>query len=135
MGLRPDYPDYEPGIDCFVCNDLLFNGVTPKYVEADISGISKCLPELPDPPNGTFLLTQQANPCVWLLTAAGMSYVWELRIDRSLFYVIIAGGQWFNSEVMHTCFDAFVNQNVCGVGAVYGENGYGLCYWGPTIGP
>lgn len=135
MGLDPKHPDYEPGNQCNVCKDILFAGVTPKYVEADVSGINPC-PGIEDPaPNGTFLLTQGVNPCFWQYTTNGLFINWELRIDRSILSIGVLGLWWFRAIVEDTCFDAFVNVNVCGEGPVIGENGYVLLYWGPTIGP
>lgn len=135
MGTNPETPNYEPGNKCVYCWEILFNDITPKYVEADISGIEKCIPAFPDPPNGTFLLEQQVNACQWRYAVGPIIMTWELRVDESRFIILAAGAIWFNSIVGDTCIDAFVNQNVCGVGPTLGENGYALCYWGPTIGP
>lgn len=135
MGLDPEHPDYEPGVQCVLCKDLLFDGVTPKYVEADISGIERCPIAIGPTPDGTFLLTQSAA-CRWqYLSPDDIAFIWELNPGTSIFSILRLGFIWFRSNVPDNCIDAFVNQNVCGVGPVYGENGYALCYWGPTIGP
>lgn len=135
MGLDPEYPVYEPGDECALCVDLLFDGLTPKYVEVDVSGITKCPIAPVDPPNGVFLLTQTA-PCRWqLLTDDFVAFIWELNNNQSIFSILRLGMIWFKANVAFDCFDAFVNENVCGVGPVWGEDGYALCYWGPTIGP
>lgn len=135
MGTDPETDDYEEGAECALCVDALFDGVTPKYVEVDVSGITKCPIAPNDPPNGTFLLTQTAA-CRWqFLTDDFVAFIWELNAGNSIFSILRLGFIWFTATVADDCIDAFANQNVCGVGPVYGENGYALCYWGPTIGP
>lgn len=135
MGTAPDNDDYDSGDDCAICLDVLFDGVTPKYVEADVFGVVKCPMAFGDPPAGTFLLTQTA-PCSWMYLFDGKySLSWDLRPHDSTFIITFPGFFWFLSIVLEPCFDAFVNQNVCGVGPTFGENGYVTLWWGPTIGP
>lgn len=135
MGLDPEYPDYEEGDECPLCVDLLFDGLTPKYVEADVSGIVAC-PLIPmSPPVGTFLLTQTYDPCKWEYMTPEFVITWGLEPDRSYLTIWVAGGKWFYSEVLDQCFDAFVNELDCSVGLTLGENGYVTLWWGPTIGP
>lgn len=135
MGLPPEHPDYEPGNDCAVCHSLLFDDVTPKYIEVDFSGVVAC-PGAPLPVlNGTYLLTQSGDPCLWSIAWDVFFIDYRLRFNESRLRAGSPGLTCFQSIVLDSCFDAFANQNVCGVGPVYGENGYGLCYWGPTIGP
>lgn len=135
MGLPPDHPDYEPGEDCLWCHDVLFGGVTPKYVEADVSGIVKCPGVVLEPPQGTFLLTQKVNPCFWRYEAIGFFIEWWLEQNRSSVLIWEAGFWWFSAGPEHACFDAFVNNNICNGPPAIGEDGYVLLYWGPTIGP
>lgn len=135
MGLDPEFPDYEEGDACPVCVDILFNGVTPKYVEIDVSGITKCPIAIGDPPNGTFLLTQ-VQPCIWRASVFPDNFEWNLQVARSFFKIFQTPFEiWFSSDWAVECYDAFVNQNICGVGPAYGANGYVLVWWGPTIGP
>lgn len=134
MGTDPETSDYDPGNDCTVCVDVLFDGVTPKYVEADVVGIVKCIGVPDDPPSGTFLLTQAVLACLWQYTENGLFINWELRAGSSILTVGVPGFRWFHATVFEICWDAFVNQNVCGAGPVIGEDGYVTLWWGPTIG-
>jgi len=135
MGLAPEYPDYEEGDECEVCVDILFDGSTPKYVEAYVTGVTLC----PGAPSividGTFLLTQ-SGPCVWGLIVAGILYTWTLRVGQSVFGITSGPAIFFSSIVNDDCYDAFVNQNgPCNWPFIAGTGGYVLLYWGPTIGP
>ncbi|MBA7699059.1 hypothetical protein ES703_107744 [subsurface metagenome] len=134
MGLDPEHPNYEPGIECPLCVDLLFNGLTPKYVEADIFGIDQCPAMDPVPGDSTVLLTQDIA-CRWIHDGPPWSFVWELTPGQSLFTVTWAMQFAFQRIVADNCIDAFVNANDhCGF-PVAGINGYVTCWWGPTIGP
>jgi len=135
MGTDPETDDYEAGDACTLCVDLLFDGTTPKYVEVDVSGIVKCGIAPNDPPNGTWLLTQAEEPCVWRLTSGVFSFMWKLGANRSQLSIWQGMFVWFIADIVNECIDAFVNElSGCLVGQ-YGEDGYALCYWGPTIGP
>lgn len=135
MGLDPEHPDYEPGVPCPVCEDILFDGVTPKYVECVLSGIERC-PGSPDEDvNGTYLLEQQPDPCLWWYFSAPISIRWRLGGAASRLEVWRGVESWFDSTVLDVCFDAFVNGNVCGVWPAIGHEGYAVLWWGPTIGP
>ncbi len=136
MGTDPAKPDYEPGRRCGTCEDILFNGVTPKYVEVDFSGIV-CCPGIQGPaPNGTYLLTQNAiNPCQWDAGFPTDIRRWRLEPARSYLLLMEGGFNWFNSYPYLTCMDAFINENVCPLNLAVGFDGYAVCFWGPTIGP
>lgn len=135
MGLDPEFDEYEEGDECPSCVDILFDGVTPKYVEADISGIIKCPMVIPDPPNGTVLLTQTV-PCTWKTVVGINFYEWILGPASSMFTIYSAPTfVWFVHIRALLCCDAFVNSNVCGVGGAMGDSGYATIWWGPTIGP
>ena len=135
MGTDPETDDYEEGVECPLCVDLLFGGVTPKYVEADITGIVKCPGTPIEPPNGTFLLTQTVLPCVWEYVDVPLVIRWRLLADRSIFDVRWFEAFWFFNRIDEICFDAFVNENVCDGVQIAGQDGYALIWWGPTIGP
>ncbi len=135
MGTDPETPAYEEGVKCVVCWELLFDDITPKYIEVDFSGVEACPGAPLDVINGTFLLTQSVDECLWSLVWGVYFIDFRLRPGESRLRAGSPGLVCFQSIVADDCIDAFVNQNVCGVGPVYGENGYGLCYWGPTIGP
>lgn len=136
MGIDPENPDYEPGDECTRCVNVLFNGLTPKYVEADISLIVKCPFAIGDPPNGTVLLTQNPmSSCQWIAGAHPNFITWTLLAGHSIFSAGTIPFFWFFADVAFECIDAFVNTLVCGVGPTYGESGYAACWWGPTIGP
>lgn len=135
MGIDPENTDYEPGDACPECVDSLFGGITPKYVEIDVSGLRRCPIAHVDPPDGTFLLTQN-QPCQWVFADGFRGYAWRLLNDRSILRLDWVGFfNFFYSEVMHTCIDAFANQTLCGLPNDYADSGYVTCWWGPTIGP
>ncbi|MBA7680739.1 hypothetical protein ES703_89060 [subsurface metagenome] len=135
MGTLPPTPAYEEGDECPVCVDLLFGGVTPKYVEIDVTGLNRCPIATEDPPDGTYLLTQAA-PCLWTLTVGNRGYAWRLLNGRSILRLDWIGFfNFFYSSVLESCYDAFANQTVCGLPNDWAEDGYVTCWWGPTIGP
>ncbi len=135
MGIDPENPDYEPGDECPRCVDVLFDGVTPKYVEADIVDIEDCPASgILVPPNGTYLLTQFA-PCEWRYFVDNLLIGWKLEIGQSRLFIGFNPGEWFFALVAHECIDAFANELNCGPGNVFGEKGYVTLWWGPTIGP
>jgi len=134
MGIPIEYPDYPEGDECALCVDVLFGGVTPEFVIAIVQGLEKCLPYpawAPEPPNGTFKLTQTA-PCTWQFTRADtVSFIWQLTAGHSIFSILFPGFIFFTSDIPSNCYDAFPNSNVCGVGPVLCESGYVTCWWGP----
>lgn len=135
MGLRTTFPDYYPGGPCNVCKDVIFEGVTPMFVEAWVFGIVKC-PGIPiEPPNGNFLLTQTVLPCVWEYVDVPLVIRWRLLADRSIFDIRWFESFWFFARIDDICFDTFDNENVCGVGLIAGDNGWVTIFWGPGIGP
>lgn len=135
MGTDPETDDYESGLECALCVDELFDGLTPKYVEADVSGVVMCA-GVPQPdPNGTFLLTQ-VLACRWELVGPVWRYRWTLAVGVSVFEIQAGPSFCFTSSPAFECFDTFVNSLIaCSPPFVIGHSGYVLCYWGPTIGP
>lgn len=137
MGLPPDDDSYPPGDECLVCVDELFGGVTPKYVNAIVHDLEKCLPFpvwAEEPPDGVILLTQ-TTPCAWqFISPTFMSFAWSLEANRSNFAIIRLGFKYFESHVADKCYDAFPNELVCGEGPHLTEGGYVTCWWGPGIG-
>lgn len=136
MGTDPATPDYEPGKRCPTCEDTLFGGVTPKYVEARFVGIV-CCPGIPGPaPNRVFLLEQNAvNPCQWDAGFPIDIFRWRLEAARSYLLLMEGGFNWFNSYPHLTCLDFFLNENVCSINLAVGFSGFAQVFWGPTIGP
>lgn len=134
MGLDPEHPIYEPGDDCTLCSGLLFAGITPKYVEIDVFGITACPIAFDPAPNGTWGLAQAEGPCVWRLTSGVYSFMWKLDANRSQLSIWQGMWPWFIADVVDECFDAFINSLVGCVGPIYGIGGYVTCWWGPTIG-
>lgn len=135
MGLDPEFPDYEAGVDCGSCHASLFDNVTPKYVEANVAGGADC----PGSPftfsDGVFLLTQSVNPCLWIGTVAPWAVQWQLRVADSIFSISLPGAFWFFDQILSTCQTSFANSNVCGVGLAEGFGGTAEIFWGPTIDP
>lgn len=135
MGTKPDKDVFEPGEECPTCVDILFGGITPKYVEVDVVDIEKCPGPAIEIPDGTYLLTQSEFPCIWHGFYDVGVFLWDLRADDSRFHIGIPDKTFFWSLVEDTCIDAFVNQETCDMPGALGFNGYVTCWWGPTIGP
>lgn len=138
MGLDPNDDTFEAGDECTVCVDELFGGVTPKTVLAIVQDIVMCpgVPPLDPMPNGSFNLTQLANPCHWgCVGPGGYSYTWTLHADRSDFAIETAHTIMFFSRVMEICFDAFSNQADCAGLLTITHEGYVTVWWGPDIPP
>jgi len=135
MGTDPDNDDYDDGLECAVCVDILFDGKTPKYVEVDMSGVLKCPVSIGEPPNGTTLLTQ-TEVCKWVGMTGTDTFEWHLNPDDSVLICYAAHWVfWFKAQPVIVCCDAFVNENDCEDEDDWGVGGYATVWWGPTIGP
>lgn len=135
MGTDPSTDDYEPGIQCPLCKDVLFDGITPKYVEADIFGIIQCPGKPAVPTNGTCLLTQ-TFACRWFGLYEGWDVTWNLAGLASGLDISQVLLRAFVGFVADDCIDAFVNVQVdCVAPFNCGRDGYVTLWWGPTIGP
>jgi len=136
MGLDPNDDSYPDGDECVLCVDELFKGTTPNCVIAIVQDIVPCFPESPihgTPPNGSFYLPQ-VGPCEWAATILKDIYLnWVLSANWSMAMITYPGFYWFKSDIYQNCFDAFPNDNECGVGPVLGEGGYITFWWGPGI--
>lgn len=136
MGLDPNDNSFPAGNTCAVCEDELFDGVTPICVLAIVQGIEAC-PWVPIPPydipNGAFLLWQD-GPCHWSkIVGPGKVIGWTLLGDRSRFVITQEPAVWFFAEVMSICHDAFANTRDCDLHATYGAGGYATVWWGPQM--
>ncbi len=135
MGLDPEFPNYEAGVDCAVCKSVIFNEVTPKYIEANVQGVLPC----PTPPlvftNGVYQLPQTA-PCLWNLILPGLINVaYQLNIGSSTFSVTAPPFIFFVEQIFVNCQTSFTNTAVCGVGGAIASGGTAEVFWGPTIDP
>lgn len=137
MGLNPENPDYEIGIDNPTCHASLFASETPKYVEVRIEGITKCPFVVPDPPNGAFLLTQLAGGTLWRFLTVDYIITWELSAAFSRFQALTLFGAiffgWFFHQRNVTCQTDFINQTNCANPRTLGSNGTSKIFWGPAI--
>lgn len=136
MGLDPNDDSYPAGNECGICVDELFGGTTPNFILAIIQDIVKC-PGIPpgfgEPPNGAFCIPQIDN-CRWSgMLDANNSLDWQLLPAESRLYVNWPGFSWFKNIIADKCYDAFLNDNVCGVGLAIGSGGYVTLWWGPQI--
>lgn len=134
MGLSPKFDDYPGGASCALCEDDIFNGKTPFFVEAWVFGIIQCPGPPADPPNGVFLLPQ-VDPCRWTLVSPPLIFDWFLAADRSVFQIASVPDRfWFFSQIFETCIDTFDNQHECGPPIILGDGGWVTIFWGPGIG-
>lgn len=133
MGTDPITPIFDPGADCNLCKDVIFDGVTPLYVEAHVMGIEQC-PAMREVPEDSVVILTQDTTCRWLLNGPPWTYVWDLIAGQSLFTITFAGQFAFQQIVAINCLSTFTNANIhCGF-PVAGINGTVEVLWGPTIG-
>ncbi len=135
MGLDPNDPTWDPGIACPNCAAVIFDTVTPKYVLATMTSIEKCPVSIGDPPNSSFILTQNpVLPCTWSYAVAGLNIDWILGAANSIFRAFDGLTFWFLQDAPFTCVDAFVNQLACSPMISRGHLGQAKVFWGPQIG-
>ncbi|MBA7580470.1 hypothetical protein ES708_22362 [subsurface metagenome] len=138
MGLDPTDPVFEPGAQCGNCKDVIFGGITPKYIELRMHDVVQCAGPTA-PPNGVILMTQQGgSPCIYngnigvsfftIIFKAATTEVFVLIIIGAVFYY------WFRNLNALVCSDLVANTNVCPGAQIIGEGGHVHLYWGPTIG-
>lgn len=135
MGLDPENDNFEIGNRCGFCEDSIFGGSTPKWVEAHFVNIAKCPLGIGTPPNQVFLLEQTAAPCFWRVVIGFVIVEFRLFAANSLLQIIDFNNFWFFSFPANTCVLRFNNQVTCGAPQAYGTGGIGAIVWGPTIGP
>lgn len=135
MGTSPPNPTYEAGDECTHCHSVIFNDVTPKYVEIVVSDIDVCPLAIGPAPDGTFLLTQREIPCIWSLNLGRFTYSWRLTATNSVLTINEGLQIWFAAETFTACIDTFVNDTFCANPQDDGVNGTVTVHWGPTIGP
>lgn len=135
MGVDPENPDYPGGAACHICEDELFDGKTPFFVEASLMGLEQCPDRPAIPANGVYLLEQTA-PCRWELFTGAFLFVWTLADGLSKFTISTGPLFIFNGFSFEDCIDVFNNSIVdCVPGGSWGKNGWVAVFWGPTIGP
>ncbi|MBA7673968.1 hypothetical protein ES703_82175 [subsurface metagenome] len=135
MGLKPTFPDYYPGAPCPDCRDVIFDGVTPMFVEAWVFGIALCLGAPPFDPNRVWLLEQTA-PCQWLGGEAGFGFSLIYTPTNSIFTISSGPVVLFSDNIALTCQTLFNNLNlICNFPNPAGINGWVTIFWGPGIGP
>lgn len=135
MGLDPEHSDYEPGIPCPICNDVIFGGVTPKYVHIEFSGIEKCPGTERAAYNRGFVLTQTDNPCVWEWTECAIMVQWQLEMARSRCQLWNIDHFEFVGDVFTQCVDHFNNLMNCDDPMTFHHGGTAVITWGTNIGP
>lgn len=136
MGDPPDLDEWPPGDDCAQCKSVIFDEITPKYVEVLIAGLVKCPLAVLDPPDGVYLLEQDnIIPCLWGGLAGPIGLSWFLNAGKSLFQADIGMGLfWFQHQTNNPCDTIFTNQlGPCG-GDVQAIGGTADIFWGRTIG-
>lgn len=134
MGTPPPSEIWEEGAACATCVDVIFDGSTPKYVEAHVKDVIIC-PGVPPPgPDGVLVLPQLAA-CTWGVAKGAWTYRYQLFAGTSLFSIMAGPGIAFFHQPIAICQTSFTNQQlVCA--PPFGIAKLGTCeiYWGPTIG-
>lgn len=122
MGL-PWPPLPEPGEQCHLCKHKFRNQITPKYMYAQVGGVSICPlipPGLPDV-NGVHRLVQDPlNLCHWWVVIAlpwgNIGYDLSWGPGGSVFFISsVPGFSFFGSTHFVLCKENYINQNICGV--------------------
>ena len=132
MGLDPTDDDYTAGVPCPTCHDVSFGGVTPKFVFAHFSGVTRCPFGLGQNPNGTWKLTQvDGFPCLWLGVVAGWLCFYGLLVGSSvtLLSQVSANEAFFGDD--DDCHSFFTNQLDCDDIEVDWSGGQCTITWGP----
>ena len=127
--------NYPPGVDNPTCNISLFDGITPEFVEARVKGIVKCPITVIEPPNGTFLLTQEVDPSKWSFFDGTFLFQWEVEPTKTRFFIFAAGFNWFFADIATTCLSQLPSGSICGGPSQRGAGGSVELFWGPTIEP
>lgn len=132
MGSDPSKGDYETGRDC----GCWAHDKTPLWVCAAAWGLKKCPGAFFDPPNYTVWMEQtDFDSCRWMAMWDGNSWDWRLEAHQSTFVITWPGFFFFKSIVPHLCIETFYNQNVCGAGPVFADQGKVMVWYGPTQAP
>lgn len=137
----PYNPDFEDGNACPDCSTVIFDGNTPKYVQANFDGILVCPPLPPFDIETNFFLKQSVGgPCFWHVLARFNGILWECTYwchsifpaKRSVLELQRNGILVFYSESADSCITNFPNQNDCSHPEI-GIEGTGGITWGPDI--
>lgn len=135
MGLDPEHSDYEPGVPCPVCNDVIFGGITPKYVHIQFSGIMKCPGTERAALNRGFVLTQTDNPCVWEWHECRIDVRWSLDVALTECQLWNTDHFEFEGRVFSQCRNELNNIMFCGAPLSFYYGGKAVVTWGTDIGP
>lgn len=135
MGLDPENDNFEGGVRCDFCEDSVFGGKTPKYLEAHFVNIAKCPGATTEPPNRVFLLEQTPVPCTWVFNDFVYLVTLQFTAVGSVLGLFELPKSWFRSIPALQCVLRFTNELACNGIAIAGTGGIGAIIWGPTIGP
>lgn len=135
MGLDPENDDFDAGVRCGYCEDGVFGGTTPKYLEAHFVNIAACPGAPTGPPNRVFLLEQTILPCTWLYQVGSWQVHLIYTATESFLRIMFDQKTWFYALPQLQCVLRFTNELACNGIAIAGFDGIGAIVWGPTIGP
>lgn len=138
IGPQSSFIQWEVGNPCCICQNKIFSGFTPRWVEANVSGIETC-PAVPGTrPVGTFLL-EQISACSWQLILPDYIFTWTLANATSTFEILEnpGGRVWFTRTTPKVCWTFFFGQLIfaCNDLNVWGYEGEVQVSWGPWIVP
>ena len=134
MGLDPGFPIYDAGTNCTFCEDVLFGGVTPKYIQAFFSDVVSCPGFVIGPPDGAFLMTQQI-PCRWIHTGVTYLITLEFTATNSVFSCRSGSLVFYQANMVALCDETLGNILTCGPPLVQSSGGAVVFNWGPDIHP
>lgn len=137
----PDEPEYEPGNECAVCVEELFDGKTPEFVRAKFEGLVPYPGEDPPPEMPEFILEQDAvDHCKWIADFWDNGNLWVVSWHindpdpewNSRLTLAITGVPLFWGKSDDTCVAGFENEYNGEVG-FWTKGGTGCVTWGPEI--
>lgn len=135
MGIDPTEETYTEADDDGRCHFDLFDGRTPKYIEAHVSGIIKCPVATSGPPNGTFILTEHA-PNKYSYEASQAYYFLEFDAGHTDFWITsLPGLADFFLGAGDECDDEIANGLSDCTPPNWGHSGNVKLFWGPGISP
>ena len=136
MGIDPALLVYPPGTSCLECNDVLFDGITPKYLLAVVAGIRSIATGLlfGSDVNAQFMLTQTSG-CTWrsALFPNQLSFFLGIGQSEAILLDTDTYDIYFWQQLLFPCRDNLTNRLPAGFPGEVGSGGTIEFIWGPGV--